>query len=457
MKLTGDHDGSAIPSGCPFHADASDKGAGAATEAPMAAKAARDDNSHAVERPHSGAAGTLSRLAIDFDPLSYATFDNPYDMYRRLRNDAPVFYNPERDLYVVSRYADVRTGLANASQLLSKYGNDIDGGHDSFGPGNLVAEDPPRHTALRAAVRRSFAAREVLTREDHMRQLAQSLLKSMWKKGSGDFATEFAVPMAFGVAMNLAGLPMEHEQELEEHFWRSMERPVGRLGMPESAAAANHETEALLETIFEQHAATLPEDAGATDSRLLTQITVAAQKGKIDKESRYGLAHLVYGAALDAPSALLTIAVTVLDKFRAMQPFLAKNPDWIPQFVEETLRFDAPAQNLSRQSIEEVEFSGVTIPADSRVMFLQGSANRDERIYDKPDEFNIEREFTPANRIMSFGEGAHSCMGNPYARMATRVMLEELTQGPRIHVEGIPQRWAKQMVRGFSSLPVVFD
>jgi cytochrome P450 len=446
-----------IPPGCPMHSPSgTDKAGGALKEAP--APTASPDP--AALRPALGAEGSvsgLSRLSIDFDPLSYATYDNPYDVYRRLRNDAPVFFNQERNLYIVSRYSDVRVGLANASQLVNKYGNDIDGGHDSFGPGNLVAEDPPRHTALRAAIRRSFAAKEVMTREDHMRELAQSLLKPIWDKGSADFATEFAVPMAFGVAMNLAGMPMDQEAELEEHFWRSMERPVGRLGMPESAAMANRETEALLEEIFEHHAAALPENAGATDSRLLTQITVAAQKGKIDRESQYGLAHLVYGAALDAPSALLTIAITILDKFRDMQPFLAKHPEWIAQFVEETLRFDAPAQNLSRQSVEEIEISGVTIPIDSRVMFLQGSANRDERIYEKPDEFDLEREFTPANRIMSFGEGAHSCMGNPYARMMTRVMLEELTQGPRIHVEGIPQRWAKQMVRGFSSLPVVFD
>lgn len=99
----------------------------------------------------------------------------------------------------------------------------------------------------------------------------------------------------------------------------------------------------------------------------------------------------------------------------------------------------------------------MTIPANSRVMLLQGSANRDERIYQKPDEFDIEREFTPANHIMSFGEGAHSCMGSPYARMAARMMLEELTPGPRVHVEGFPRRWAKQMVRGFSSLPISFD
>lgn len=357
MKLTDDLGATAIPPGCPFHsAETGVSGSGIESSA-VDHTHVRINDYRLVHPAATEDDASMSRLSIDFDPLSFASYDNPYDVYRRLRNDAPVFYNAERNVYVVSRYADVRKGLADATNLISKYGNDVDGSHDSFGPGNLVAEDPPRHTALRAAVRRSFAAREVMTREDHMRQLAQSLLKKLWAKGGGDFATEFAVPMAFGVAMKIAGLPMDQAPVLEEHFWRSMERTVGRFGVPYSAADANRETEHLLVELFEAHAAALPPDAGATDSRLLTQITVAAQKGKIDEESQYGLAHLVYGAALDAPSALLTIAISVLDKFKAMQPFLAKEPEWIPQFVEETLRFDTPAQNLSRQAIAHVEFS----------------------------------------------------------------------------------------------------
>ena len=176
----------------------------------------------------------------------------------------------------------------------------------------------------------------------------------------------------------------------------------------------------------------------------------------LDEAEQGGLAHLILSASTDAPAALLTNCIAVLDKFPALQSYLRDNPAMVKNFVEETLRYDGPAKNLCRQTTAEVTIAGVTIPADSRVMVLMGSANHDERVFPRPETFDLFRTFTTDNKILTFGEGIHSCMGAPIARLMAQVAVEELVaglDGTEVRVVGTPERWAKQMVRGFASLP----
>ena len=107
--------------------------------------------------PTTSATGQPNGLAVFYDPLSYAAYDHPYEVYRQLRDRAPVYYNARRDLWVVSRYEDVKACLRNHEQMINAFGNDMDGTHASYGQGNLVAQDPPHHTVLRNVVRPSFA------------------------------------------------------------------------------------------------------------------------------------------------------------------------------------------------------------------------------------------------------------------------------------------------------------
>lgn len=428
--------------------------AGEATAADVAAAAGTGDAP--ADEPTRDVPAPPSDLTLYYDPLSYAVYDHPYDTYKRLRDAGPVYYNADREIYVVSRYDDVRAGLANSDQLVNGLGNDIDGSHDSYGEGLLVAQDPPRHTNLRAAVRRTFSAREILAKEDGVREFARSLLADLHAAGSGDFASGFALPMSIGMGISLLGSPAGDNAVIVEHLWRAMERTVGKYGVPEDAAAANGETEELLAARFAERRAEIANGADTSGSDAYTQVLLASEKGKVFPSEQDGLAHLVLSAASDAPAALLTNLVYVLDKFPKLQGYLRENPDRIPAFIEETLRYETPGQNLSRQTNSDVLIGGVTIPQDSRVVFLQGSANRDERVYPNPDVFDIDREFTPKNRIMSFGEGIHACMGAPFARLAARITVEELLAGPDIRIVGMPERWVKQMVRGFSKLPVEF-
>jgi len=392
---------------------------------------------------------------VFYDPLSYTSYDHPYDTYRQLREQAPVYYNAERDLYVVSRYADVKACLRNHEQMINALGNDIDGTHDSYGVGMLVCQDPPRHTALRDAIRRSFGAREILAMEDGIREVARRLLAELRQNGSGDFTSDVALPLAFDAALKLTGAPASDAPFFIDHLWRAMVRTVGHFGVSDDAAQANGESEEHLAEIVERRREEIEAGGDTSGADAITQILLSVEKGKVHTAEIIGLAHLVLSAATDAPAALLSNCIAVLDRYPALQRHLAEHPKKIANFVEEVLRFESPGQNLCRQTTAEITIGGVTIPADSRVMVLLASANRDERVFANPDTFDVDREFTPENKILAFGEGIHSCMGAPLARLTARVMLEELLDGSQVRIVGMPERWVKQMVRGYAKLPVI--
>jgi len=396
---------------------------------------------------------------VFYDPLEYAVYDHPYDIYRQLRDKAPVYFSPRLGVYVLSRYIDVQAAFKNHEQMVNAFGNDIDGTHDSYGKGNLVAQDPPRHTALRQSVRRVFALREILAKEDGIREVSRKLISDMRANGGGDFAAEYALPFAFAISTRLIGLPGEKNDIawLVDHLTRSMQRTVGENGVPQDAAQSNIEAEDYIHEVVSKRLEKLTEEGDSNVSDVITQVSIAMEKGKVDSDEMVGLTHLIYSASTDAPSALLTNCVAVLDKYPQLQLFLRENPTMIPNFIEEVLRYDTPGQNVSRQTTTELTFSGITIPANSRVMLLQGSANRDERIFENPDDFIVNRDFSKNNKIVSFGEGIHACMGAPLARLMTRITLEALLEQPdEIRIVGFPERWVKQLVRGFSKLPIKF-
>jgi cytochrome P450/ferredoxin-NADP reductase len=397
-------------------------------------------------------------LGVYYDPLSYAAYDHPYDVYAQLRDQAPVYYNPRRDLWVLSRYAEVKQCLADHEHFVNALGNDMDGTHDSYGPGNLIALDEPHHGVIREVVQPSFSGREILALETHVRSLARELLADLRGRGGGDFALEVALPMVFDAGLRFVGAPVEESKFWQEHLLRSMARTVGQFGLPDDAAVSNREAEHHIHEVMAARRAELA--AGAKPGLdVISQVVLAGEREVLDEAEQAGLAHLVLSAATDAPAALVTNCIALLDKFPALQEYLRDNPTKVKAFVEETLRFDTPGTNLCRQTTSEVTIGGVTIPADSRVMVLLGSANRDELVYEHASRFDINRTMSAENRIMSFGEGIHSCMGAPLARLVAQVVVEELLpllDDVEIRVVGSPERWVKQMVRGFSSLPVKF-
>jgi cytochrome P450/ferredoxin-NADP reductase len=403
------------------------------------------------------------RLADDptlfYDPLSYAAYDDPYELYRELRDRAPVYYNARRDLWVVSRYEDVSACLRNYEQLVNTMGDDIDETHETYGPGQLIALDPPHHTRVRNVLDPLFAPDKVRAMQQQIRRTSRELLAQMREEGEADFATDFALPLVFDVSLRLLGVPATESGYWQNHLVRSMARSIGHLGIPGDAAASNREVEERLGEILSRRREEIKRGANTDTSDVISLLVFAGDKGVIDEAEQAGLAHLVLSASTDVSAALLTNCIAVLDRFPGLQVYLHRNPSTADAFVEETLRYESPAQNLSRQTATEISVRGVTIPENARVVLLIASANRDERVYPNPDRFDISRTFTTDNKILAFGEGIHSCIGESLARLTAKVAVEELVvrlDGDEMRVTGVPRRWAKQMVRGFAKLPVEF-
>jgi cytochrome P450/ferredoxin-NADP reductase len=393
---------------------------------------------------------------VFYDPLSYAAYDHPYGVFAQLREKAPVYYNARRNLWVLSRYEDVKACLRDDKRFVNALGNDMDGTHDSYGPGNLIALDDPHHAVIRDVVRPAFAGREIRAMEEEIRRLARELLAGFRTRGTAELAEDFALPLVFMAGLRLLGAPTSQAPFWQQHLLRSMVRTVGRFGLPPDAATSNHEAEARIHEVMQERREGLAAgDVPGPD--VISQILLAGAGGVLDEAEQAGLAHLVLSASTDAPAALLTNCIALLDAFPAFQQYLRANPGKVKAFVEETLRYDTPATNLCRQTTTEVTIHGVTIPADSRVMILLGSANRDPRVFDDPDTFDLLRVVRADTKILSFGDGIHGCMGAALARLVATVAIEELVavlDDVELRIVGSPQRWVKQMVRGFSHLPV---
>ena len=199
---------------------------------------------------------------------------------------------------------------------------------------------------------------------------------------------------------------------------RSMARTVGEFGIPEDAAHSNHEAEEHLGEVMRRRREEIAAGAEADRPDVISQILLAGAEG-CPRRGRAGSGWPTWSCPRPPthPPRCSPTASRCWTSSPPCRATCATTPTMVKNFVEETLRYDGPAKNLCRQTTAEVTIAGVTIPADSRVMVLMGSANRDERVFPRPDTFDLFRTFTGDNKILTFGEGIHSCMGAPIARL----------------------------------------
>jgi cytochrome P450 len=230
--------------------------------------------------------------------------------------------------------------------------------------------------------------------------------------------------------------------EVEDRFQR---RVVGQVTPPEDAAEASRE----LCDYFNMH---IRERRRRPGEGLLSKIANATMNGEPIGEAALGLSLIVFTAATDTTSCLLSNALYHLEAHPEQREWLRSNPDHIPAAIEEVLRFDSPLQVTKRVAAMDTSLAGVEIPAGTDVFVLYGAANRDQRRFQDPDSFDIQRD---AKRNVAFGEGIHHCIGAPLARLEARLLLEcVLTRVPNYSIGEGGTRFESHMMRGFRRLPV---
>jgi cytochrome P450 len=394
-----------------------------------------------------------TELEIYWDPYDEVLDDDPYPAWRRLRDDAPAYYNDRYDFWALSRFDDIEAAHKDTATFSSAHGTVLE--QMSAEPHisrMMIFQDPPDHTLLRSLVSRAFTPRRVAEIEARVRQISADLLDSIGEADRFDFVQDFAAQLPSRVISSLVGVPpseQEHTRQLVDQMFH-IEPDVGMVN--DVSVAAILELVGELADILQQRAAAPQDDLLSA----LTQAEITDDEGaprKLTDTERVEFALLLYSAGTETVAKLLGNAAVVLSEHPDQRAELAARFDLIPNAVEELLRFEPPSPVNGRWSTRDVELHGTVVPAGSKVLLLTGSAGRDERAFPDPDRFDIHR--TMAHHL-TFGYGVHFCIGAALARLEGRVALEEvLARFPAWDVvtEGV-ERAHTSTVRGYRRVPV---
>ncbi len=375
-----------------------------------------------------------------YDPFSEAFKDDPFPVYRRLLEEAPVYHNEKWGFWALSRYDDVRAALLDPVTFINHPGIDLDATNDQGGAGNLPNIDNPRHDELRAVVQREFMPRSIAKLEDDVRRITTSLVDSFAGRGSADLAQELSWPLPYEVFFDFLGLP-HGEERAQLIAWSHGLKDR----LPDDDRLTPHAA-ACTESSREYLAGLLQERRRRPRRDLLTHIVQSDIAGvpfaeeHIEPASEIvGLVFGLYLAGIETTAALVSTLFQELGARPDQQRALREDPSLIPAAIEEGLRFRTPLQLTVRTATRPVELHGVTIPEGARVAMVVGAANHDPRQFAEPQVYDALR---PPARHLGFGEGLHGCLGNPLARLEARVALEvALPRLGEFRVSGTPVRY----------------
>jgi cytochrome P450 len=399
---------------------------------------------------------SVTTTPVEFDPFSEEFFNDPYETYRRLRDEAPVYFSERYGFYALSRFADVLTAHREWETFSSAHGVELftlsKDPEEVASYRSIIMMDPPEHDGFRALVSRVFTPRAVSALEPMIRDVICSFLDPLNDGREFDAVADFAAPFPVEVISRMLGVPDADRQQIRHRIDLSLHREPGQI------APSPENQQAVLENGIYFHELTVEKRKNPGDDMLsrLTQVTVDRGDGVetgLDDAEITGFASLLGGAGAETVTKLVGNAAVLF--WRHPEQWLTVRDDdaKIPRAVEEILRYWPPSQYQGRYSVQERAFEGGTIPAGYPVLLITGAATRDPREFERPDEFDIERQ--PGITI-GFGHGVHSCLGAALARMESRIAIEELARRwRRLEVDEAGLRRVHMAnVAGYSNVPV---
>jgi cytochrome P450 len=388
---------------------------------------------------------------VYYDPYDAAISADPFPTFRRLRDEAPVYYNERFDVWALSRHADIEVALRDwetFSNSRSDILEIIQGGFD-LPSGVVMFEDPPVHTMHRGLMTRVFTPKRMNDLEDQVREYCRSCLDPLVGADGFDFVEDLGRQMPMKVIGMLLGIPETDQTAVREKADADLRTEVGRPMEVQQDAIANGEMFADYVDWRAEH----PSDD------LMTMLLTAEfedETGEVRTLTRdevLSYTQVIAGAGNETTGRLIGWLGRLLGDHPEQRHALLDDPSLIPNAVEETLRYQPTGLHLARYVMRDVELHGTTIPAGSAVLLLVGSANRDERRWTDPDRYDVRRDMS---QHLTFGYGLHFCLGAALARLEGRVALDEvLRRFPDWEVdEQHVSISSTSTVRGFDRLPV---
>jgi cytochrome P450 len=391
--------------------------------------------------------------AVYWDPFDPALRDDPYTLWKRLRDEAPAYHNDQYGFYVYSRFADVEAAHRDAKTYSSAHGTTLEMmSPEPYPPGMIIFMDPPDHTRLRALVSRAFSPRRMAELDGRVRAICCDLLDAQAGNEAFDYVRDFGAILPPTVISSMLGVP-ESDQEEMRHVIDAVfhiEEGVGMIN--ETAIAAQQRIdEYLLDQIDDR--SRNPRDDMLT---ALAQAEITDDDGQVrglDRREAADFGKVLFIAGTETVARLIGWAGSVLAEHPDQRAELAADASLIPNAVEELLRYEPPSPVQARWTTAPVQIHGTEIPVDSKVVLLTGAAGRDERKYPDPDRFDIHRSF---DHHVSFGYGIHFCLGAALARTEGRIAVEEtLRRWPEWEVDRDEARLLyTSTVRGYDELPI---
>ena len=390
------------------------------------------------------------------DPYDYEFHEDPYPIYKRLRDEAPLYRNDKLNFWALTRHADVHAGFRNSTALSNKLGVSLDPisrTPDAYRTMSFLAMDDPGHLRLRTLVSKGFTPRRIRELEPRVVELAREHLDTALQSDSFDYITEFAGKLPMDVISELVGVPREDRRELRALADAVMHREDGVADVPSSALVAAMDLLTYYADMVTRRR------KSPTDDLTSALLDAEIDGDRLGDDEIMAFLFLMVVAGNETTTKLLGNAVywggVNPDQLAGVHTgHGGVAPDFIPQWVEETLRYDTSSQILARVVVDDIEFHGTTLHEGDTLLLMPGSAHRDERVFDDPDEFRIGRDI--GSKLLSFGSGAHFCLGAHLARMEARVALTEMftrIRGFEVDVAGA-RRVHSSSVRGFAHLPI---
>jgi cytochrome P450 len=370
-----------------------------------------------------------------YDPTAPSFQDTLYDDYRWMRDHAPLYRDEATGVYALTRHADVWDAVHDHVRFSSEVAE-----AQTLLP-QMIYFDPPRHTAHRALVSRAFTPRRVADLEPMVHAIARELCDGLTERDEIEYQHEYAALVPSMVAGRLIGVP----DPLTAEFRRLTECFLEITDAAEFAANAG--------AIYGMFAELLAERRREPADDLMSALIAAEIDGeRLPEDELLGFCMLLILAGNDTTSSLIGNGFVLLDGIPSVRAELVADPSRWGAAIEEMMRVEAPVQTLPRNTTVDVELHGTTIPGGSRVQLVWASANRDEREFDRPDVFDLRRE---PGRHLSFGHGAHFCLGANLARLEARAAFVTFTRSfPDASVCDTPERVTSIWARAHARIPV---